>query len=163
APVRGHARVLQRPDRRAVWAARPADSLLMTAEPALIARAGVPAPPAVAPTARGEIATSAHLLVRNRVALGAGLVYLAFALMALASLGLASALSAALGAGLPNLILALVLTGWVSYCRIVRAEVLSLREREFVLAARVVGASGRRIVARHLVPNVLGPILVLAT
>ena len=72
-------------------------------------------------------------------------------------------LTAALGAGLANLILALVLSGWVSYCRVVRGEVLALGEREFVLAARVVGASGARIVSRHLLPNVLAPILVLAT
>jgi peptide/nickel transport system permease protein len=83
--------------------------------------------------------------------------------MAFPSLVLAIALSAALGPGLPNLILALALTGWVSYCRVVRAEVLSLREREFVLAARVVGASGGRVVARHLIPNVVAPVLVLAT
>jgi peptide/nickel transport system permease protein len=83
--------------------------------------------------------------------------------MAFPALVLAIALSAALGPGLPNLILALALTGWVSYCRVVRAEVLSLREREFVLAARVVGGSGGRVVARHLIPNVVGPVLVLAT
>ncbi|MCC7372004.1 MAG: ABC transporter permease [Chloroflexi bacterium] len=83
--------------------------------------------------------------------------------MAFPSLVLAIALSAALGPSLGNLILALVLTGWVAYCRVVRGEVLSLREREFVLAARVCGASGARIVARHLLPNVLAPILVLAT
>jgi peptide/nickel transport system permease protein len=83
--------------------------------------------------------------------------------MAFPALVLAIALSAALGPGLPNLILALVLTGWVSYCRVIRAEVLSLREREFVMAARVVGASGVRVVARHLVPNVVAPVLVLAT
>ncbi|MBI2755946.1 MAG: ABC transporter permease [Chloroflexi bacterium] len=83
--------------------------------------------------------------------------------MAFPPLVLAIALSAALGPGLPNLILALVLTGWVSYCRVIRGEVLSLREREFVLAARVIGASGARIVARHLMPNVMAPILVLAT
>jgi peptide/nickel transport system permease protein len=62
-----------------------------------------------------------------------------------------------------NLILALVLSGWVSYCRVVRGEVLALGEREFVLAARVVGASGARIVSRHLLPNVPAPIVVLAT
>jgi peptide/nickel transport system permease protein len=83
--------------------------------------------------------------------------------MAFPALVLAIALSAALGPSLPNLILALVLTGWVAYCRVVRGEVLSLREREFVLAARVCGASGARIVTRHLLPNVLAPILVLAT
>jgi peptide/nickel transport system permease protein len=83
--------------------------------------------------------------------------------MAFPALVLAIALSAALGPGLPNLILALALTGWVSYCRVIRGEVLSLREREFVVAARVVGASGARIVARHLVPNLVAPVLVLAT
>ncbi|MCC6174543.1 MAG: ABC transporter permease [Chloroflexi bacterium] len=83
--------------------------------------------------------------------------------MAFPSLVLAIALSAALGPSLTNLILALVLTGWVAYCRIIRGEVLSLREREFVLAARVSGATGLRIVAKHLLPNVLAPILVLAT
>jgi peptide/nickel transport system permease protein len=72
-------------------------------------------------------------------------------------------LSASLGPGLPNLILALALTGWVSYCRVIRGEVLALREREFVLAARVVGATGLRVVARHLLPNVVAPVLVLAT
>ena len=64
--------------------------------------------------------------------------------MAFPSLVLAIALSAALGPSLPNLILALALTGWVAYCRIIRGEILSLREREFVLAARVCGASGPR-------------------
>ncbi|MGH2559375.1 MAG: ABC transporter permease [Thermomicrobiales bacterium] len=83
--------------------------------------------------------------------------------MAFPFLVLAIAMSAVLGPGLLNLILALVLSGWVAYCRIVRGEVMSLRERDFVVAARVVGASGRRIIARHLIPNVLGPILVLAT
>ena len=98
---------------------------------------------------------------RGRV--DAGLTFFLDIWMAFPPLVLAIALSAALGPGLPNLILALVLTGWVGYCRVVRAEVLSLREREFVLAARIVGASGARIVARHLVPNVVAPVLVLAT
>lgn len=83
--------------------------------------------------------------------------------MAFPSLVMAIALSAAFGPSLPNLVLALALTGWVAYCRVIRGEVLSLREREFVLAARVCGASGARIVARHLLPNVVAPILVLAT
>jgi len=83
--------------------------------------------------------------------------------MAFPALVLAIAVSAALGPGLPNLILALALTGWVSYCRVIRGEVLALREREFVLAARVIGATGWRIVVRHLIPNVVAPILVLAT
>ncbi|MCC6703511.1 MAG: ABC transporter permease [Thermomicrobiales bacterium] len=82
--------------------------------------------------------------------------------MAFPFLVLAIAMSAVLGPGPMNLILALVLSGWVAYCRVVRGEVMSLRERDFVVAARVVGVSDSRIIARHLVPNVLGPILVLA-
>lgn len=82
--------------------------------------------------------------------------------MAFPFLVLAIAMSAVLGPGPMNLILALVLSGWVGYCRVVRGEVMSLRERDFIVAARVVGVSDSRIIARHLVPNVLGPILVLA-
>lgn len=92
-----------------------------------------------------------------------GLMLLLDIWMGFPTLVLAIALSAILGPGLPNLILALALTGWVSYCRVVRGEVLSLREREFVVAARVAGASGARIVVQQLLPNVVGPILVLAT
>lgn len=61
------------------------------------------------------------------------------------------------------LILALGLTRWTEVARLVRAEVLSLESREFVLAARALGASGAHIVARHLLPNALGPVLVVAT
>jgi peptide/nickel transport system permease protein len=53
--------------------------------------------------------------------------------------------------------------GWVQYARIMRAQTLSLREREFVLAARVVGARDLRILVSHILPNALGPILVIAT
>jgi peptide/nickel transport system permease protein len=52
--------------------------------------------------------------------------------------------------------------GWVHYARVVRGQTLSLREREFVLAAQVIGASSWRILARHILPNALGPILVIA-
>ena len=55
------------------------------------------------------------------------------------------------------------LTGWMGVARLVRAEILSLKEREFVLAARVLGASSWRLVTRHLIPNALGPVLVAAT
>jgi peptide/nickel transport system permease protein len=54
-------------------------------------------------------------------------------------------------------------TGWMGVARLVRAEFLSLKEREFVLAARVLGASSLRIITRHLLPNALAPILVAAT
>jgi len=76
---------------------------------------------------------------------------------------LALSIVAVLGPSLQNLVVALALTGWVSYARIVRAEVLSLREREFVQAARTLGATGRRIAFRHILPNVVAPATVVAT
>ena len=83
--------------------------------------------------------------------------------MAFPSLLLAIAFGAALGPGLSNLVFALALTNWVIYSRVVRAEVLTLREQEFVLAAQAVGAHNSRIILRHILPNVLPPILVIAT
>jgi len=83
--------------------------------------------------------------------------------MAFPGLLLAIAFGAALGPGLVNLILALSLTNWVVYCRVVRAEVLSIRERDYVMAARIVGASDLRIILRHVLPNILAPILVIST
>jgi peptide/nickel transport system permease protein len=66
-------------------------------------------------------------------------------------------------AGLTHLIVALVATGWVLYARIARAQTLSLREREFVTAARALGYSEARIVLRHVLPNLTGPLVVQAT
>jgi peptide/nickel transport system permease protein len=83
--------------------------------------------------------------------------------MAFPGLLLAIAFGAALGPGLVNLILALSLTNWVVYCRVVRAEVLSIRERDYVMAARIVGTSDLRIILRHVLPNILAPILVIST
>jgi ABC-type dipeptide/oligopeptide/nickel transport system permease subunit len=83
--------------------------------------------------------------------------------LAFPSLLLAIAFGAALGPGLFNLTIALSLSIWVVYCRIVRAEVLSIREQEFVLAARAMGASDARIILRYILPNVLAPILVIST
>lgn len=83
--------------------------------------------------------------------------------LALPFLVLALALVAAVGPSLTNLIIVLGLTGWVIYARVVRAETLSLREREFVLAARAVGAGGVRIVVRHILPNAMSSIVVVAT
>jgi peptide/nickel transport system permease protein len=83
--------------------------------------------------------------------------------LAFPSLLLAISFGAALGPGLFNLIIALSLSIWVIYCRIVRAEVLSIREQEFVLAARAMGARDTRIILRYILPNVLAPILVIST
>jgi peptide/nickel transport system permease protein len=64
---------------------------------------------------------------------------------------------------LPTIAAVLGVIGWVQYARVMRAQTLSLREREFVLAARVVGARDARILVSHILPNALGPILVIAT
>jgi peptide/nickel transport system permease protein len=85
------------------------------------------------------------------------------ALMAFPILVLLIALVAVVGPSLTNVILVIGATVWASYARVVRAEVLSLREQEFVVAARAVGATARRVIWRHLVPNVAGPVIVLAT
>src|SRR5215469_9127209 len=75
---------------------------------------------------------------------------------------LAIAFVAFLGPGIFNLIFALSLGGWVGYARLVRAQVLSVREREFVEAARALGASDWRIVTRHILPNIIQPVIVQA-
>ena len=84
-------------------------------------------------------------------------------LMAFPGILLAIALTAVLGPGLDHVILALCLIGWTGYARLVRGEILSLREREFVQAARALGCPVKRIIARHLLPNLLPPLLVQAT
>ncbi|HXE91118.1 MAG TPA: ABC transporter permease [Terriglobales bacterium] len=75
---------------------------------------------------------------------------------------LAIAFVAFLGPGLFNLVLALSLGGWVGYARLVRGQVLAVREREFVEAARALGASDLRIIVRHIVPNIIQPVIVQA-
>jgi oligopeptide transport system permease protein len=67
------------------------------------------------------------------------------------------------GGGLVNVIFAIGLIGWVDICRLTRAQVLSLREKEYVLAARAVGAGSVRIAVRHLLPNALAPLIVAVT
>jgi peptide/nickel transport system permease protein len=76
---------------------------------------------------------------------------------------LAIAMMALLGPSLPLLVIVLSVRGWVSYARVIRGVTLSLREEEFVLAAEVAGASPGRIVVRHLLPNVMAPIIVLSS
>jgi peptide/nickel transport system permease protein len=76
---------------------------------------------------------------------------------------LAIAIAAILGPDLRDLILALVTMGWTGYARLVRGEVLSIREREYVAAARALGASQRRLFLRHMIPGLAGPLAVQAT
>jgi peptide/nickel transport system permease protein len=75
---------------------------------------------------------------------------------------LAIAFVAFLGPGVFNLILALSIGGWVGYGRLVRAQVLAAREKEYVEAARALGASDWRIVTRHILPNIIQPVIVQA-
>ncbi len=76
---------------------------------------------------------------------------------------LAIALMAVLGPGVSNVIFALCLTGWVSFARLTRAQVLSLRERGYILAARSIGVSRERLLFVHLLPNALSPLIVEAS
>jgi peptide/nickel transport system permease protein len=75
---------------------------------------------------------------------------------------LAIAFVAFRGPGIFNLVLALSLGGWVGYARLVRAQVLSAREREFVEAAKALGANDLRIIVRHIIPNIIQPVIVQA-
>ncbi|MGC9158127.1 MAG: ABC transporter permease [Terracidiphilus sp.] len=82
--------------------------------------------------------------------------------LALPGILLAIALAAFLGPGFDNLVLALAIGGWAGYARLVRAQVMAVRDREYVDAARALGAGGLRIFFRHILPNILQPILVQA-
>jgi peptide/nickel transport system permease protein len=66
------------------------------------------------------------------------------------------------GPGILNLVIALSIGGWVGYARLVRGQVLAAREREFVEAARALGASDLRIIVRHILPNIIQPVVVQA-
>jgi peptide/nickel transport system permease protein len=76
---------------------------------------------------------------------------------------LAIAFAAFLGPGIGKVMIALIVTGWAGYARLARAQILQAKEMEYVLAARSLGASPARILVRHLLPNILPPVLVQAT
>lgn len=76
---------------------------------------------------------------------------------------LAITIIAVLGAGLTNLIITLVITGWVQYARLVRGQVLSVKKAQYVEAAQVAGAQDGRILFRHILPNIVASVIVLAT
>ena len=84
-------------------------------------------------------------------------------LLAFPKLILALVIVAVLGPSLVNVMLAIAATGWVNYSRVVRGSVLSIKQDEFVLAARAVGCKNVRILTRHIIPNVLAPVIVLVT
>jgi peptide/nickel transport system permease protein len=91
------------------------------------------------------------------------LMRLADVQLAFPSILLALALIAVIGPSIPFLILVLGGTSWVSYARVVRAEVMTLRTREFVVAARAIGVRDHIIIRRHLLPNVMAPLATLGT
>lgn len=76
---------------------------------------------------------------------------------------LALLIVSALGPSIANLVLVLSLTSWVQYARVVRAEVISLREREFIRAAHAIALPDLTIIFRHILPNVMGSVIVIAT
>src|SRR5581483_4220738 len=84
-------------------------------------------------------------------------------LLAFPGILLAIALVAVLGPSLNNVILALATIGWVSYARLVRGQVLKVREMEYVTAAKALGARSPRVIIRHVLPNVINPVIVMAT
>lgn len=84
-------------------------------------------------------------------------------LLAFPGILLAIFITAVLGPSLANVVFALAFSGWTGYARLTRGLVLSLRERDYVQAARALGAGNTRIVFTHLLPNALGPLLVQAT
>ena len=84
-------------------------------------------------------------------------------LLAFPGILLAIALVAVLGPSLNNVILALSTIGWVAYARLVRGQVLKVREMEYVVAAKALGARSPRVIVRHVLPNVMNPVIVMAT
>jgi peptide/nickel transport system permease protein len=84
-------------------------------------------------------------------------------LLAFPGILLAIALVAVLGPSLTNVILALAIINWVGYARLVRGQVLKVREMEYVVAAKALGARSPRVILRHVLPNVINPVIVMAT
>lgn len=118
------------------------------------------------------LVTAVRLAIGVAVGLAAGylggwvdeaLMRLVDVLLAFPGIVLALVVAGVLGPSLVNLVLALAVVGWTRYARVVRSSVLEVREREFVTASRLTGAPRRRVLRRHVLPNVAGPVVVLAT
>ena len=84
-------------------------------------------------------------------------------LLAFPGILLAIAMVAVLGPSLNNVVIALATIGWVGYARLVRGQVLKVREMEYVTAAKALGAKSPRVIVRHVLPNVINPVIVMAT
>ena len=89
-------------------------------------------------------------------------IFMAFPSL-LAALTLSAVLTPVLGKGLWPPLLALIAFGWMGYARIIRGDILSVRERDFIMAARVIGAKDRRIIWRHIIPNAIYPTMILSS
>ena len=89
-------------------------------------------------------------------------IFMAFPFL-MAALTLSAILTPVLGKGLWPATIALIVFGWMSYARLIRGDILSVRERDYVMAARVVGAKDSRILLRHIIPNAIYPTLVVAS
>ncbi|PSP49492.1 peptide ABC transporter permease [Halobacteriales archaeon QH_7_69_31] len=83
--------------------------------------------------------------------------------LAFPGLLLALVVAGILGPSLTNIMIALAVVGWTQYARIVRGSVLSVKQRDFVAAAKLMGVSEPRLVSTHVIPNVIGPVVILAT
>ncbi len=83
--------------------------------------------------------------------------------LAFPSLVLAIGIMAALGPGIFKVVLALVVVAWPRYARVIRSQTLSLRNLDFIMAAKAMGANTRRIILSHIIPNALPPVIILAT
>jgi peptide/nickel transport system permease protein len=134
-----------------------ASRLLYGARISLIIGVVVVASAGVVGTAIGLIAGYAGGLVDE------ALMRLTEVFLAFPALILAMAIAGALGPSLTNAIIAIAAVTWAVYARLTRGQILSLRRREFVEAARAMGASRTRIVVRHLLPNALAPIMIQAS
>mgnify|MGYP006301321047 CR=1 FL=1 len=89
-------------------------------------------------------------------------IFMAFPYL-LAALTVATVLQPKLGKGIWTPMIALIVFGWTSYARLIRGDILSVKEREYVLAARVAGADDFRIILKHILPNAIFPTLVVAS
>jgi peptide/nickel transport system permease protein len=89
-------------------------------------------------------------------------IFMAFPYL-LAALTLSAILTPIIGKGIWPPIIAMVAFGWMGYTRIIRGDILSVRERDYVMAARVIGVKDRRIISKHVIPNAIYPTLILAS
>jgi len=89
-------------------------------------------------------------------------IFMAFPFL-MAALTLSAILTPIIGRGIWPPLIAMIAFGWMSYARIIRGDILSVRERDYVMAARVIGVKDRRIISRHVIPNAIYPTVILAS